>query len=108
VDTKSPASRTDFKSKLSNLLKAGASTLVVATAVVTVPSAEASLPSIPQSVVQKAEEVRSQLQSGMVDTSLEQTPRSRLAWWGNWFNGGWHPWWHNWPNWHNWHNWGNW
>jgi hypothetical protein len=108
VDTKKPSSRADRKSKLSNLLKTGASSLVIATAVVAAPPADASLPSSSQSVVQRAEEVRSQLNADMLNAEQSQTTQPQLAWWGNWHNWGWHPWWHNWPNWHNWHNWGNW
>ena len=108
MDTKKPFSRTDLKNKLSNLLKTAASSLVLATAVVTAPPTDASLPPSSQSVVQRVEEVRSQLNADMPNAEQNQTAPPQLAWWGNWHNWGWHPWWHNWPNWHNWHNWRNW
>ena len=109
MDAKKPRSRTDVKTRLANLLKTGAGSLVLATAVMTAPAADASLPTTPpSSVIQRAETVRSQLTADMPEASQDNTSPLQLAWWGNWGYGGWHPWWHNWPNWHNWHNWPNW
>src|SRR5262245_48768191 len=98
--------RAGHKARLLALLQAGAGSVVVASAVLAVPSA--AVASIPRDVLlSRAEQARNHLAR-----SLPPEPsgdeRVQLAWWGNrWGNGGWRPW-NNWPNgWHNWPNWGN-
>src|SRR5262245_5384201 len=98
--------RAGHKARLLALLQAGAGSVVVASAVLAVPSA--AVASIPRdALLNRAEEARNRLVR-----SLPQEPSAdkgvQLAWWGNrWGNGGWRPW-NNWPNgWHNWNNWGN-
>jgi hypothetical protein len=94
------------KARLLALLQAGAGSVVVASAILAVPSA--AVASIPRDALpSRAEEARNHLVRLL---SPEQTGDGpvQLAWWGNrWGNGGWRPW-NNWPNgWHNWNNWGN-
>ena len=96
---------------VASILQVGAGTLVVAAAVVSAPPAKAAKPDAQPSVVERVQQARDALQSGLPGLEHDQDSLDQLAWWGNrWGNGGWgyHPWWHNWPNWHNWHNWGNW
>ena len=94
-------------SQLLTFLQAGASTAVMATTFVsTAPPARANTTSPVPSIAERVERVRAQSPVLGIDASLANAP-TQLAWWRNWGNGGYHPWWHNWPNWHNWHNWGN-
>lgn len=100
--------RSRLKNVWLRMLQAGAGSVVVATAVLAAPPAEAARPDASATVMERAEEARVALQDAApaLDASAEEA--ARLAWWGNWHNWGWHPGWHNWPNWHNWHNWHNW
>jgi len=102
------SARARHKARLLALLKAGAGSVVVASAVLAVPSA--AVASIPRDLLlSRAEEARNQLVRSLPPEPSGDKP-VRLAWWGNrWGNGGWgwRPW-NNWPNgWHNWNNWGN-
>ena len=106
MDRKKSESHRKAKKSLSKLLAATAGTLVVASAAA--PKVEASVAPVPEaSLQQKVEDLRANLGAPAAATKADQAP-IQLAWWGNWHNGGWHPYWHNWPNWRNWHNWHNW
>jgi hypothetical protein len=90
-------------------LRAGAGSLVIATAVVGVPPADAALSSAPPSIEQRVQRARETLRPGATDTQQKDTPGT-LAFWGNRIGVvGVRPvvGWPNWPNWNNWHNWGN-
>jgi hypothetical protein len=110
VNSQKPNSREALKSKLLNRLKAGSGSLVIATTMLTSPSIDAAKSASP--VLQRANEVRTQMRAAIPPVEQNQEAPTQLAWWGNYWGPGrwgpWHPWWHNWPNWHNWHNWGNW
>ena len=100
--------RKKAKESLSKLLAASAGSLLVASGVAP-EAAQAAVPAdhSPVPVLERADEVRAKLAAPVLETENAEAP-VQLAWWGNWHNGGWHPYWHNWPNWRNWHNWGNW
>lgn len=94
------------KETLSKLLAATAGSLLVASAAAPA-AADAATRVDTAPVLERADEVRTKLAAPAVESENDAAP-IQLAWWGNWHNGGWHPYWHNWPNWRNWHNWGNW
>jgi hypothetical protein len=98
-----PQSPSPLKAKLTQLLKAGAAGVVVATTTAAVPEASAATAPAPTlSLKDRVEAVR-QSQPGL----SAQLPGGEQAevptGWGNWHNGGWHN--GGWGNWHNWHNW---
>jgi len=93
------------KETLTKLLAASAGSLLVASAAAPAP-ADAALRAEAASVSERTEQAREKLAAPA--EARDQAAPVQLAWWGNWHNGGWHPYWHNWPNWRNWHNWGNW
>jgi hypothetical protein len=111
-----PEVRVQLKQKLLNLLKAApAAGLVLASATLCIPTADASLTRVQPrlSIEERVTNVRNQSgQPGHPGTALPGTvlpgmghdSSETLLAWGNWHN------WHNgWPNgWHNWHNWHNW
>jgi hypothetical protein len=100
-------SRARLKQRLLAALKAGAGSLVMATAVTSAAPADAALRSGDRPVIERAEAARARLQATRPTPEQDPNAAKILAWWGNWHNWG-GPGWHNWPNWHNWHNWGNW
>ena len=68
----------------------------------------------PGSVAERLQSIREDMSGALEQRRfLKVDTDQRLAWWGNWHNGGWgNGGWHNWGNgWHNWgngwHNWGN-
>ena len=91
---------------LSKNLRAGAGSLVLASAVMAAPPAEAA--KAPDTALEpRVLAARSQLSATVPPAAGAKSDPTQIAWWGNWHNWGYHPWWHNWPNWRNWHNWGN-
>jgi hypothetical protein len=99
-------SRTRLKQRLLAALKAGAGSLVMASAVTAARPADAAIKPPERSVIERADAARSHVDA-VRDGRGDPTAPTLLAWWGNWHNWG-HPGWHNWPNWRNWHNLGNW
>ena len=101
------SSRRRGKESLAKLLATTAGTLLVAsTSAHTADTAlRTEAPAAP--LLERARELRNALAAKPAETRTDAAP-TQLAWWGNWHNGGYHPYWHNWPNWHNWHNWHNW
>jgi hypothetical protein len=99
-------SRTRLKQRLLAALKAGAGSLVMASAVSAARPADAAIQPTDRSVIERADAARERVDAAR-DGREDPNAKSLLAWWGNWHNWG-GPGWHNWPNWRNWHNWGNW
>jgi hypothetical protein len=111
-----PEVRVQLKQKLLNLLKAApAAGIVLASATLSIPAADASLTRVQPrlSIEERVTNVRNQSpQQVLPGTAPLGTARpgtghdsaETLLAWGNWHN--WHNGWHNgWHNWHNWHNW---
>jgi hypothetical protein len=103
--------RVQLKQKLLNLLKAApAAGIVLASATLSISTADASLTRVQPrlSIEDRVANVRNQsAQEAHPGTLLpgrgHDSSETLLAW-GNWHN--WHNGWHNgWHNWHNWHNW---
>lgn len=105
MDRNDRPSRRRVKESLARLLATTAGTLLVASAAGGPPAAQASVAPQAPAVSERARELRETL-AAPAEHPAAQAP-TQLAWWGNWHNGGWHPYWHNWPNWRNWHNWHN-
>ena len=89
------------------ILRAGAGSLVVATAVVSASPAQAATPPAQATIEERVEQARAALLPGVTGTEQEKAALDRLAFWGNRFGVVVRPAWPNWPNWHNWPNWGN-
>ena len=106
MESKKRRSGGRLQKRLSRTLYAGTGTVVLATAMIAAPRAEASIAS-EKPLEPRAREARSQLAPDAGAPRSSNAP-GQVAWWGNWHNWGYHPYWHNWPNWHNWHNWHNW
>lgn len=87
-------------------LRAGAGTLVVASAVLVAPPAGASTPPSTADLDTRVHQARAALAP---DADRGQRALEELAWWGNRIGLGVavRPAWPNWPNWNNWHNWPN-
>jgi hypothetical protein len=108
VDRNDESRRRKAKESLSKLLATTAGTMLAASAIAPArPAAAATSPAGDAPIYERAAELRAKLAAPAAESTGDEAPM-QLAWWGNWHNGGWHPWWHNWPNWRNWHNWGNW
>jgi rSAM-associated Gly-rich repeat protein len=110
MDNVSSEARVQLKQKLLNLLKAApAAGIVLASATLSVSSAEASFTRAEPrlSIEQRVANVRNHSADPNHQTILPGTgteSSETLLAWGNWHN--WHNGWHNgWSNWHNWHNW---
>ena len=65
------------------ILQVGAGTLVVAAAVVSAPPAKAAKPDAQPSVVERVQQARDALQSGLPGLEHDQDSLDQLAWWGN-------------------------
>jgi hypothetical protein len=107
VESDKPANRNKFKDRLRTLVGTGASTIVLATTILSSIPAGANVAdtSPTDSLKNRVDKVRPQAENP--NANLQQgDSKIQLAWWRNWRNGGWRGW--GWPNWHNWHNWGNW
>jgi hypothetical protein len=108
MDSQAPSDRGHILDHLQGLLKAGVGSVVVASATLATPPAQASssqstTPVSRPSVGERIAEIRKQVQTS---ESVTDTPGDdlQLAMWGNWHN--WRNGWPNgWGNWHNWHNW---
>jgi hypothetical protein len=116
-----------LKDRLRGLLKAGAGSLVVASAVVmTAPSAAAIRPPS-GTIVERVEALRARLAIDRLMPPPGDRRQPRLAWhaWHDWQDyadhdqvwnnvSSWHnlgyqdPRWGNWGNWHDWHDWNDW
>jgi hypothetical protein len=108
--------RVQLKQKLLNLLKAApAAGIVLASATLSVPTAQASLTRAQDRVTQSRLSIEERVAKVRTESAnpahpglsllgnSQNSPETLLAW-GNWHN--WHNGWHNgWHNWHNWHNW---
>jgi hypothetical protein len=110
VDAKKHRLSRTLRRTKSRALRAGTGSLVLATAVLIAPPADAA--KAPEATGDaaldaRARAARSQLSEAPAPAHVPGDP-IQLTWWGNWHNWGYHPWWHNWPNWRNWHNWRNW
>jgi hypothetical protein len=88
--------RSQAKQRLYDLLKAAVGGMVVATATLLTPSAEASTPKT--ALVDRINELRKQNLVSNIPAPIAPS----LLDFHNWGNH-----WHNWDNWHNWHNWHN-
>jgi hypothetical protein len=102
--------RRGLKRRLLSLVHAGTGSLVIATSVLSPPSAGAGTRGADADLLERAAAARQRLTASLEPAPEGKTEGTQLAWWGNWHNWWrrWHPRWHNWPNWRNWHNWGNW
>jgi hypothetical protein len=109
VDSKKRGSSRRLRRATSRALRAGAGSLVLASAVLLAPPADAAKApdTADPSLETRAREARARLalEAPAADSTGDPV---QLTWWGNWHNWGYHPGWHNWPNWRNWHNWHNW
>jgi hypothetical protein len=100
-----PESRVQLKEKLLKLLRAApASSFLLASATLSIPSADASISRLEPrpSIEQRVSTLRDQAEQLRTSTAPES--KDTLLAWGNWTN-----WGNGWPNgWHNWHNWHKW
>jgi hypothetical protein len=96
MDTPTPPPPPSVKQRLRALLGAGVGSLVLATASLAPPAAEASLATNAQrpALADRVREMREQLQGTLERQGAKEQGKDLLAW-GNWGN---------WGNWHNWHN----
>jgi hypothetical protein len=102
-----PAIRNKFKERLRTLVTAGASTIVLATTILSAIPADVIADSNPADTLQnRIEKVGPQAKDANANLQQQSESKIQLAWWRNWRNGGWRGW--GWPNWHNWRNWRNW
>jgi hypothetical protein len=108
VESAKPAIRNKLKERLHTLITAGASTIVLATTILSAIPADANIADTnPADTLQnRVEKVRPQAQDANANLQQQGDSKIQLAWWRNWRNGGWRGW--GWPNWHNWRNWRNW
>jgi len=108
LESDKPAIRNKLKERLRALVMTGASTVVLATTVLSAIPVDANVADTnPADTLQKrVEKVRPQVQDANAKLQQQGNSNIQLAWWRNWRNGGWRGW--GWPNWHNWHNWRNW
>jgi hypothetical protein len=107
VESDKPPIRNNLKDRLRTIVSTSASTVVLATTILSAIPADANVAdnSPTENLQQRVEKVRPQVQDA--NANLQQGDSTiQLAWWRNWRNGGWRGW--GWPNWHNWRNWGNW
>ena len=104
---RAPSNRhSQLKQSWLRALRAGVGSVVVATAVVAAPAANAAIPVTRADVEARVQQIREEFQPGVVRT-LDGVADERVAWWGNRVGVVVRPAWPNWPNWHNWPNWGN-
>jgi hypothetical protein len=107
VESERPAIRSKLKERLRTIVTAGASTVVLATTILSAIPADANVDNSPADTLQqRVEKVRPTAQDANANLQQSGDSKIQLAWWRNWRNGGWRGW--GWPNWHNWHNWRNW
>ena len=107
VEPDKPAIRNKLKERIRTIVTTGASTVVLATTILSAIPADANVAdNNPADTLQhRVEKIRPQAQDA--NANLQQgDSKIQLAWWRNWRNGGWRGW--GWPNWHNWRNWRNW
>jgi len=109
VESDKPAIRDKLKERLRAIVGTSASTIVLATTILSAIPADANVADANPAgtLQQRVEKVRPQAQDANANLQLGDS-KIQLAWWRNWRNGGWRGWgWPNWHNWRNWHNWGN-
>lgn len=108
MESDQPAIRKKLKERLRALIGTGASTVVLATTILSaLPAAANVADTYPaENLGQRVEKVRPHVQDANANLIKQGDSTIQLAWWRNWRNGGWRGF--GWPNWHNWHNWRNW
>jgi hypothetical protein len=108
VESDTPAIRKPLKERLRTIVGTGASTIVLATTILSALPADANIADTsPADTLQnRVEKIQPQAQDANANLNRQGDSNVQLAWWRNWRNGGWRGW--GWPNWHNWRNWGNW
>jgi len=107
VESDKAAKHQKLKERLSAIIGTGASTIVLATTILSALPADAKVDTNPAGTLQqRIEKVRPQAQDANANMQQQDGSKIQLAWWRNWRNGGWRGW--GWPNWHNWRNWRNW
>jgi hypothetical protein len=108
VESDKPTIRKQLKERLRTIVGTGASTIVLATTILSALPADANIADTsPADTLQnRVEKIRPQAQDANANLQQQGDSKIQLAWWRNWRNGGWRGW--GWPNWHNWRNWRNW